>query len=319
MFKFKLQGLLSRLSGTKISTVKSSQKNQSILISASSAASQLGDPKVKFIDVRDKAYYKTEHIPGAINVGEFFTYLAMSSQRGQDHLARIFTELLQARGVNGDEQLITYEGGFSGLYGASCRAWYMLNLLGHTNSSVLHGGWDAWIAEKHPTEHGVEVLPQERGAFQPQWDGKMWANLNDMLEVVNNHDSVSGGQKTKLLDVRDLVEWTGDSSSPYGIDFAPRKGRLPDAVHLEWYNLMETQNGVTYFKSPDEIRKLAEAKGIMPEDDVIIYCFKGARASNSLIALKLAGYKNVRNYFASWNEWSRVAELVIDDEKYPAE
>lgn len=81
---------------------------------------------------------------------------------------------------------------------------------------------------------------------------------------------------------------------------------------------METEpNGVTYFKSPDEIRKLAEEKGIKPEDDVIIYCFKGARASNTLIALKTAGFQNVRNYFASWNEWSRVAELMIDDEKFP--
>ena len=92
------------------------------MISASQAALELGDPNVKFIDVRDKGYYRTEHIPGAINVREFFTYLGMSSQRGKDHLARIFKELLQARGVNGNEKLITYEGDFQGMYGASCRA-----------------------------------------------------------------------------------------------------------------------------------------------------------------------------------------------------
>ena len=32
-----------------------------------------------------------------------------------------------------------------------------------------------------------------------------------------------------LLDVRDRDEWMGESSSPYGRDFAPRKGRLPGA------------------------------------------------------------------------------------------
>ena len=49
--------------------------------------------------------------------------------------------------------------------------------------------------------------------------------------------------------------------------------------------------------------------------DMIIYCFKGARAANTYIALKLAGFKHVRNYYGSWNEWSRHHELPIDDEK----
>jgi len=58
-------------------------------------------------------------------------------------------------------------------------------------------------------------------------------------------------------------------------------------------------------------------KGITPDQKIIIYCFKGARASNTYIALREAGYNNVTNYFASWNEWSRRPELKIDDEKYP--
>lgn len=37
----------------------------------------------------------------------------------------------------------------------------------------------------------------------------------------------------KLLDNRDKDEWLGESSSPYGKDFAPRKGRIPGAVWLE--------------------------------------------------------------------------------------
>ncbi len=37
----------------------------------------------------------------------------------------------------------------------------------------------------------------------------------------------------KLLDNRDKDEWLGESSSPYGKDFAPRKGRIPGSVWLE--------------------------------------------------------------------------------------
>jgi len=52
--------------------------------------------------------------------------------------------------------------------------------------------------------------------------------------------------------------------------------------------------------------------GITPDTEVCIYCFKGARASNSYLALKEAGVKNVSIYFGSWNEWSRDESLPID-------
>ena len=39
------------------------------------------------------------------------------------------------------------------------------------------------------------------------------------------------------LDTRDVDEWIADSSSPYGKDFCPRKGRIPGAVWLEWYRM----------------------------------------------------------------------------------
>ncbi|MGZ3290002.1 MAG: rhodanese-like domain-containing protein, partial [Xanthobacteraceae bacterium] len=42
------------------------------------------------------------------------------------------------------------------------------------------------------------------------------------------------------------------------------------------------------------------------------YCFKGARASNTLVALKEAGIENVTLYFGSWNEWSRDPSLPIE-------
>jgi thiosulfate/3-mercaptopyruvate sulfurtransferase len=45
---------------------------------------------------------------------------------------------------------------------------------------------------------------------------------------------------------------------------------------------------------------------------VYLYCFKGARASNSLVALKEAGIKDVRMYFGSWNEWSRDPSLPVE-------
>ena len=55
---------------------------------------------------------------------------------------------------------------------------------------------------------------------------------------------------------------------------------------------------------------------ITPETPVVIYCFKGAHSSNTLVALEEAGIRNVRIYFGSWNEWSRDPSLPIE-EGYP--
>ncbi len=119
----------------------------------------------------------------------------------------------------------------------------------------------------------------------------------------------------KLLDNRDKVEWTGESSSPYGVDFAPRKDRIPGAQWIEWYKFMETDDSgyVSHFKSAAATREICAELGLHPEDDIIIYCFKGARAANTYVALKMAGFKKIRNYYGSWNEWSRDMSLPIDD------
>jgi len=74
---------------------------------------------------------------------------------------------------------------------------------------------------------------------------------------------------------------------------------------------MESSDNIQHFKSPEQVRALCAQAGLYPDDDIIIYCFKGARATNTYIALKLAGFKHVRNYYGSWNEWSRNASLPV--------
>ncbi|MFI9652110.1 rhodanese-like domain-containing protein [Guyparkeria halopsychrophila] len=70
---------------------------------------------------------------------------------------------------------------------------------------------------------------------------------------------------------------------------------------------------VARFKSPSEIRAECDSVGITPDSEVFLYCFKGARASNTLVALRAAGIENVRLYFGSWNEWSRDPSLPIEE------
>jgi thiosulfate/3-mercaptopyruvate sulfurtransferase len=54
-----------------------------------------------------------------------------------------------------------------------------------------------------------------------------------------------------------------------------------------------------------------EQVGIEPNSHVITYCSAGVRAANALVAMKHAGIAGDRNYFASWNEWSRDPKLPM--------
>lgn len=67
------------------------------------------------------------------------------------------------------------------------------------------------------------------------------------------------------------------------------------------------------FKSSDEVLAECLTVGIALDTPVIVYCFKGARASNTHFILKEAGIRDVKIYFGSWNEWSRDPALPIED------
>ena len=78
-----------------------------------------------------------------------------------------------------------------------------------------------------------------------------------------------------ILDVRDIDEWIGESSSPCGKDFCPRKGRIPGAVWLKWYRMMKPTAEGQRFKSKDGILAECATVGILPSTPVYLCCFKG--------------------------------------------
>jgi thiosulfate/3-mercaptopyruvate sulfurtransferase len=51
--------------------------------------------------------------------------------------------------------------------------------------------------------------------------------------------------------------------------FAPRKGRLPGACWVEWYDFMDSNQEIPHFKSPDEIRAICAKVGLYIRDGII--------------------------------------------------
>ncbi|MCS6782588.1 MAG: sulfurtransferase [Gloeomargarita sp. SKYBB_i_bin120] len=258
---------------------------------------------VVIIDTRDPKDYAKGHIPNAVNIREIFTYLADSTPEGIASMSAKFADIFGAAGLSGEETAVVYEEAMNRGFGQSCRGYFLLKYLGYPRVMILHGGYQAWLSAGLPisTEPANPIAKK----FPVQINPEIWLTKEEMLAGI-------GKEGVVILDVRDRDEWLGESSSPYGRDFCPRKGRIPGAVWIEWYNFMDTTREPVMFKSGPEILEMCRSKGVTPDKSIYVYCFKGSRASNTLVALKEAGFRDVRNYFASWNEWSRIPELPIE-------
>ncbi len=257
------------------------------------------------IDTRDPESFAAGHVPGAVNMHDIFTYLATSDASGMAELKDKFAAEFGAAGLDGEKTAVIYEASMNSGFGQSCRGFYLLAFLGYPDVKVLHGGYAAWTAAGKAVSTDV-VAPAPGGFEIDEAAASIMMDADDMKDAIADDTAV-------ILDVRDIDEWIGTSSSPYGVDFCPRKGRIPGAVWIEWYRMMKPTAEGTMLKSKEEVLAECATVGITPDTPVKLYCFKGARASNTFLALKEAGVKDVSIYFGSWNEWSRDPALPIEE------
>jgi thiosulfate/3-mercaptopyruvate sulfurtransferase len=276
-----------------------------ILISADELAEARKTTSMVIIDTRDPSEYNLGHIPGAINVRDIFSYLPTSTSEGINEMQQKFASIFGSAGLSGKEVAVIYEDAMQTGFGQSCRGYVLLKYLGYEKVAILDGGFKSWVAA------GLDVsidIPNLEPVIFPIND-----TYEDILISKNQLLKMLDDPSVKLLDVRDVDEWIGASSSPYGVDFCPRKGRIPGAVWIEWYRMMKQPINGCKFKLPNEILAECRTVGINKDSIVIIYCFKGARAANTFVALKLAGIKHIKIYFGSWNEWSQDYSLPIEE------
>lgn len=275
----------------------------SVLFSPKQVQELISTGNAVFIDVRDRKDFEAGHLPGAVNMPDIFTYLAETTDDGLKTLQDKFVDLFSDYGLDGKKTAIIYEDALHTRYGGSCRGYWILKYLGYPKVGILDGGLMAW--KQAGGALTTETTKPKRTVFPISIQPNLMATYQDVLHALTNPN-------VKLLDNRDKVEWLAESSSPYGVDFAPRKGRIPGAVWIEWYDFMKVSDGQASFRPKEDILDLAASRGLTPDDDIIIYCFKGARAANTYVALSQAGFKNLRIYMGSWNEWSRNPELPIE-------
>ena len=80
------------------------------------------------------------------------------------------------------------------------------------------------------------------------------------------------------------------------------QGRIPKAVSFPWTDGMGEKGEI--FRSKEELQKLFANNDISKDKQVVCYCSSGMRSSHTFIALKIAGFQNVRLYDGSIIDWA---------------
>lgn len=262
---------------------------------------KLDDPSVRIADCRFKlgapdegrSLYKLNHIPNAV----YFDLEKDLSDPVKEHGGRHpLPELeqikmaLEEAGISKETTVVAYDGG-EGAFAA--RFWWLLRYLGHEKVYILNGGFKEWIDSDYPADN-------KRPSFK---SANFTIDINpDILASYEEVKSLSTEiGAAVLIDSREEKRYLGLEEP---ID--KKAGRIPGAINKVWLEAYE--NG--RFKDAGEQEK--RFTDIDKNKPVIVYCGSGVTAAPNFLALKEAGYSNVKLYAGSFSDWISYEENEIE-------
>src|SRR5690625_4835394 len=105
-----------------------------------------------------------------------------------------------------------------------------------------------------------------------------------------------------LIDSRSRERYLGKTEPLYA-----KAGHIPGATNYFWKDVLD-ENGL--WKSDKELT--AHFKALSKNDEIIVSCGSGVSACPNVLALKMAGYENVKLYPGSFSDWISYEENKVE-------
>ena len=254
----------------------------------------LNDPHVVVVDTRwyllnpaqGQEEYVTEHIAGALYLSIDTDLSAQAwDGPGRHPLPKPdrFVATMSQAGIDHTCHVVIYDSAGGSI---ATRLWWLLRYYGHTNVSILDGGWQAWVASGGAVRSGNETRAARKFVGTPNHSMTVDADQVDRLR----HD-----QQVLILDARAYERYTG-AVEPFG----PRAGHIPGAISAPFAGNL-TPDGT--LKSATDLTARYHDLGAHQAQQVVCYCGSGVTATHDIFALHLAGI-DATLYPGSWSDWS---------------
>ncbi|PFJ12110.1 sulfurtransferase [Bacillus cereus] len=263
------------------------------------------DENVRIIDCRfdltnpnwGREKYEEEHIPHALYFDLNLELSSPVTEHGGRHpLPHIeeFADKLSQAGIDEHTTVIAYD---SQAGANASRLWWLLSYIGHEKVYILDGGFPAWKANGLHTTTEIPVVA--RKTFK--------ANIQDHMLVTMEmvRENIHIGADVTLIDSREPKRYAGVEEL---VD--PKAGHIPTAVNHFWKDgILESGQ----FKN--EAQQQERFQNLSKDKETIVYCGSGVTACPNVVALKLAGFQNVKLYAGSWSDWISYPENQIAKEE----
>ncbi len=262
---------------------------------------QLNNEKVTVVDCRfelgnhDKGskLYQESHLPGAFYFDLEKQLSAPVAKHGGRHPLPDMDQFrleVEKAGIDNTKTVVAYDGG-EGQFAS--RFWWLLTFLGHEKVYVLNEGFKGWVEAGYPT--AKEVPEFETAKFEVHLRKEMLASYDEVKEIVAHPK-----KSPVLIDSRDKARYLGEVEP---IDRIP--GHIPGAINKFFAEGLEQGS---FKNSAEQQKRFAE---LDQEEPIIVYCGSGVTATPNYIALKMAGFKNVKLYAGSYSDWVSYAENPV--------
>ncbi len=274
------------------------------------------DRPVLLVDCRSFAEYSAGHIPGAVNLDLFAFHWFDTTPAGMSAFADQAAQLLSFAGIGhptagggkGKEataaEVVFYDN-TSGMLAAR-GVWMTAYLLRRTGAVMLDGGFDRWRSLGLP----VQTAPNGFAAPPPPPPPTTSSASSPPPSSPAIPDSrIVAGYRYILDNLDDLVVIDARSPGEYDgtVPRAARAGHIPGAINVDW-SLNLGADG--RFKDGASLERLYNR--VPRGSEIVTYCQGAYRAANTFVALKRAGFENVRLYLGSWGEWGNRPGLPVE-------